>query len=75
DDADQRFNDIERIFNTPYQTVAVDLLEKYDAKYIFLSQRAMAKYSLADLRYVDEKCFELVYDKEVKIYKSLCRLT
>ncbi len=35
----------------------------------------MEDYNIVDLNYrTDEKCFELVYDKEVKIYKSLCKM-
>jgi len=74
-DAEQRLEDIRKIYITPYETEAIPLLNKYHIKYIFFSKRAMNDYNIVDLNYrTDEKCFELVYDKEVKIYKSLCRM-
>jgi len=74
-DAEQRLEDIRKIYTTHYETEAIPLLNKYDVKYIVLSKRSMEDYNMVDLNYrTDAKCFELVYDKEVKIYKSLCRM-
>lgn len=74
-DAEQRLEDVRKIYTTHYETEAIPLLNKYNIKYILLSRRSMNYYDIADLSYsTDEKCFELVYDKEVKIYKSLCRM-
>jgi len=74
-DAEQRLEDVKKIYTTSYETEAIPLLNKYNIKYILLSKRSMNYYNIADLNYrTDEKCFELVYDKEVKIYKSLCRM-
>ncbi len=73
-DASQRFDDIEKILGTPYKTVAIGLLEKYNAEYILFSRNARNKYKIDQPRYAEDECFELVYDKEVKIYKSLCKL-
>jgi len=74
-DAEQRLKDVREIYTTHYETEAIPLLNKYNIKYIVLSKRSMENYDIVDLNYrTDEKCFELVYDKEVKIYKSLCRM-
>jgi len=74
-DAEQRLEDARTIYTTHYETDAIPLLNKYNVKYIVLSKRSMSDYSIIDLNYrTDEKCFELVYDEEVKIYKSLCRM-
>jgi len=74
-DAEQRLGDVKEIYTTHYETEAIPLLNKYNIKYIFLSRRAMKDYNIIDLNYkTDKKCFELVYDNEVKIYKSMCRM-
>lgn len=74
-DAEQRLDNIRIIYTTHYETDAIPLLNKYNIKYIVLSKRSMNDYNIIDLNYrTDEKCFELVYDKEIKIYKSLCRM-
>ncbi len=74
-DAEQRLEDVKKIYTTSYETEAIPLLNEYNIKYILLSKRSINYYNIADLNYrTDEKCFELVYDKEVKIYKSLCRM-
>ena len=74
-DAEQRLEDVREIYTTHYETEAIPLLNKYHIKYIVLSKRSMEDYNIVDLDYrTDEKCFELVYDKEVKIYKSLCKM-
>jgi len=74
-DAKQRLKDISRIYTTVFETDAVKLLNKYDIKYIFFSLNAKTEYNIEKIPYVEEsKCFEIVYDKEVKIYKSLCVL-
>ena len=74
-DAEQRLEDVREIYTTYYETEAIPLLNKYNIKYIFLSGKAIKDYNITDLNYkTDEKCFELVYDNEVKIYKSMCRM-
>ncbi len=74
-DAEQRLEDIKKIYTTHYETEAIHLLNKYNIKYIILSKESINDYNTIDLNYrTDEKCFELVYDKVVKIYKSLCRM-
>ncbi len=70
----QRLKDIERIFKTPYKIEAIDLLNRYGVDYIFFSDQAKQKYGVEELRYADDDCFEKVYDEDVKIYRSLCRV-
>ena len=71
---EQRFNDINTIFTTSYETEAIRLLSKYDVKYIVVTKNAEKDYGLDDLLYSgDDKCFELVYNKGmVFIYKTKC---
>jgi len=72
EDADQRLRDIDFIYNTLYETAAVSLLNKYNVKYIIFSDITKRYYGIEKLNFISEKCFKLVYDKDVKIYKSLC---
>ncbi len=76
DDIDKIFSDVESIYQTKYQTQAVDLLSEYDVTYIYLSPRVMAYYGVSGLSYVDENlCFEEIYDMDgIKIYSSRCHL-
>lgn len=73
--AEQRLNDINRIYSTGFEIEAIRLLNKYDVDYIYFSELAQSQYSVDELSYVgDEKCFKLVYNDAVKIYKSLCEI-
>lgn len=73
-DAEQRFRDVSRIYTTFSMTAAITLLNRYGVDYIYFSPKAAAIYNINKLSYVDEKCFPIVYNKEVKIYKSVCRM-
>jgi hypothetical protein len=75
ENAEQRLEDIREIYTTPYETEAIPLLNKYNIKYIIISKNVIEDYGISEIDYSsDEKCFELVYDQEVRIYKSLCRM-
>ncbi len=74
-DAKQRYEDTRIIYTTQYETNAVSLLNQYNVDYIYFSNGAKKAYAIPRMSYVNEKkCFELVYDRDVKIYKTLCRL-
>lgn len=69
-----RLKDIDTIYKTAYSTEAIPLLNKYNAKYILFSPETAAEYRTPELRFLNKNCFEMVYDKDAKIYKSLCRM-
>ena len=74
-DAEQRLNDVKTIYTTIYETEAIPLLNKYNIRYIVISKEVMEDYGVIDINYKsDEKCFYIVYDESVKIYKSVCRM-
>lgn len=74
-DASERFKDVKAIYTTPYETNALDLLNKYGVDYIVFSRNAVHEFSSSGLSYVsDSACFDTVYSKEVKIYRSRCVL-
>ena len=68
------FDDIRQMYTSILKTDAVELLNKYGVDYIYLSPRAKAEFNITDLRYADKDCFELVYDKGVKVYRSTCEV-
>ncbi|MBD3249757.1 hypothetical protein GF336_06955 [Candidatus Woesearchaeota archaeon] len=70
----QRLEDIERMFKTPYKIEAIDLLNKYSTDYIFFSEKAKQEYNIDRLRYIDGECFEKVYEDNILIYQSLCKV-
>ncbi len=72
EDAEQRVKDIEQMYVTIFETESINLLNKYGINYIYFSGRAKKQFGIQEIKYIDEKCFELVYDNKVKIYKSLC---
>jgi len=70
--ADQRLTDIKTIYTTWSITDALTLLNKYNVNYILFSNRAKKLSNKDSLQYINEECFELVYDYNIKIYKVLC---
>ncbi|MFH0979079.1 MAG: hypothetical protein V1837_07310 [Candidatus Woesearchaeota archaeon] len=72
---DQRLSDLDTIFSTSSEIEAVDLLTKFHVDYIFFSDYAKLKYKRTSLGYTDDfNCFQLVYDKQVQIYRTRCKL-
>lgn len=69
-----RFDHLNSLFTTPYQTQAINLLNQYNLTYLFISPQAKKEYNLTLPPYLDEKCFELVYSNVVWIYKAKCQL-
>lgn len=71
---DKRYDDVKTIFTTKYETEAVNLLYNYDARIIFLSPFAQAKFNITDISYFDERCFKQLYGNETKVYETWCQL-
>jgi hypothetical protein len=69
-----RFNHLNSLFVTKYQTQAIDLLNQYNINYVLFSPLAKEEYQINDLAYIDEKCFELVHSNVVQIYRSKCQI-
>lgn len=69
----QKYYDVERIYKTQYKTEAVNLLNKYNIDYIFISKNTLNEFNIKEVRYIsDEECFIPIFVKDVKIYKSVC---
>ncbi len=72
-DATQRLNDINTLFTTHSKIVATHIMNKYNAKYIYVSATAKKLYGIEYLPYDDNDCFKLIYTGEVRIYESNCQ--
>lgn len=69
---DQIEKDVKTMFTTKLETTGIELLNKYDVKYIFYG-KVRKKYG--KIPYLSDKCFNIVYEnKNVRIYKVLCKL-
>lgn len=69
-DASKRFDDITTIYSTKTETKALELMKKYDIKYIYVSDKTIKKYG--ELVYLeDENCFKQMH-KQPAVYKILC---
>ncbi|MAG50354.1 hypothetical protein CL621_01775 [archaeon] len=69
-DPGERLEDVDQIYTTKSEFKALDLLQKYDVDYIFLSEKTKEKYNITELSYaVDKKCFRIRKYEEPKIYQ------
>ena len=73
-DASQRLEDINNLYSTHSKIIAVRIMDKYNASYIYLSEDSMNNYGITDLPSADEDCISLVYTSGVKIYKNRCKI-
>ena len=73
-DINERYLDIKTIYTTPSKTQAITLLDKYNIDYIYLSEQTKEDWDSIDIEYIDDPCFRLVYQSEVRIYQTQCAL-
>ncbi len=74
DNAEERFTDLSNLYKTKFQTEAISLFTKYNIQYIIMTPLASQQYTIGRLQYITPDCFELVYKKEIRIYKTKCTL-
>lgn len=69
-----RYRDVQEVYTSVSEVKALQLLEKYDVKYIYFTPRTRKFYNVQNLTYVeDEKCFvEYRKSGEVYLYKVRC---
>jgi len=71
---EKRFENLNSIFVTKFQTQALDILDNYNINYLVLTPKAKEKYQIENFGYISKKCFKLIYDQETKIYLVKCKL-
>ncbi len=60
----ERFDDVLRVYSTPFETEAVELFDKYNATHLIIPP------GVKDVKYSDSHCFSRVYEKRVRIYEK-----
>lgn len=74
-DVNKRFNDLNSLFTTRFQTQALSLAEEYDLQYFVLTPSAKEQYNLSKkFNYAVRKCFEPVYANETQIFLLKCEV-
>ncbi|MBW2973363.1 hypothetical protein KY346_03140 [Candidatus Woesearchaeota archaeon] len=74
-DAKQRFDDVKRVYSACLEIEVVEIMDKYEADYIYFSDNAKKLSGKDELSFLD-KCFGKVYDQDVEIHKRIgCELT
>jgi len=72
--SDDMLDDVERMYTSFFKSQAVEVMDKYGVDYVYFSPRARAEFGIEELKYAEPDCFELVYDQDIKIYRTLCEL-
>ncbi|MBN1544375.1 hypothetical protein JW898_02840 [Candidatus Woesearchaeota archaeon] len=72
--SDDLFDDVRGMYTFILKTRAVELMSKYGVNYVYFSPRARQEFGIEELKYAEKDCFEMVYDKDVKIYRALCKI-
>ncbi|MEK6862940.1 MAG: hypothetical protein AABW57_02135 [Nanoarchaeota archaeon] len=67
---EERFQDVNLVYNTFSKIKALEALRKYDVRYIYVDDYVKDKYKIKGIRYIDdEKCFEEIKND---VYKIVC---
>ena len=75
-DVKQRISDMETLYSTPSQVEATEILDRYGISHLVVTRKALESRNLTGLAYVNNNCFEPVYENsDAVIYSSLCRVS
>ncbi|MDP3989666.1 MAG: hypothetical protein Q8Q01_00495 [archaeon] len=74
DNAELRFQDLNSLYSTSFETRALHSLDEHKITYLMLTPFAQKKYDLKQFKYLTSECFEQVYRNETIIYKAKCTL-
>lgn len=75
-DIETRFEDLNTVFTSSFQTQAIEILEKYDITYIMLTKPTKNQYQISKLNFLSSECFKQVYNNnDTRIYQRKCQLT
>lgn len=67
--------DVNRFYHTDSYTIAVDILDKYNVDYVFISNNVLFDEKANILKIKEQGCFELIYNDISKIYDARgCKL-
>ncbi len=73
DDAFMRYNDVNKVFTTGSEAVALGIVDKYNIRYFYISERVKERYNIESIKYLENRnCFDRLWNNEVQIYKIVC---
>ncbi len=73
-DLEERYNTLNSLNVTSFQTHAIDLYEKQGLKYDILTSHSKEQYDLKKLKYFSRECFKKMYKQETIIYRIECTI-
>ncbi len=72
-DAKERLQDVRTIYTSAIQSAPIDIMDKYDAGYILLTDEAKRYYNITRISYVDDTCFPIIFSSsDVTVYQKKC---
>jgi len=77
EDVNARYEDIKSIYTQKFEVEAVRRLQNYNVDYILLSEYTKDSYKISEISYIDDQCFDIVYNQSVKLYrfkKEICKV-
>ena len=74
EDVEERFQDLNTLYTSPFQTEALELLNHYNLKYFLITPHTKEKYSLSIPRYFGGECFKRIYKNETRVYEVTCTI-
>lgn len=74
DNVEKRSSDLNSLFTTSFQTLALSISDEYNIDYLVLTPSAKDKYGIKKFKYSSGECFRPVYKNETKIYRIRCKL-
>lgn len=73
--AEERLRDVSLFYSTNFETQAMEVLDKYHAKYIFFGKNVKKEFNATELGFQDKKCFAKFFESnDIKIYKTWCNM-
>lgn len=79
-DVEARLADMNTLYHTSLQTLALGILDRYNLQYIIVTSHSMETEKIETLRYLNKKCFEMVYhegdqyNNGARIYRVRCTI-
>jgi len=78
-DVEERFDALNSLYVTSFQTQALGLLDEYGIQYIIISPRTRNKYGINQPKYFTGDCFDEIYEQNVeddtKIFYVKCTIS
>lgn len=66
--AEQRLNDVDQIYITPFETKALEVTDKYNVKFVYFPERAKQKYQIEEIVYVENgDCFQKAKQEIIRV--------